>query len=219
MLKKSTNIRKFQKLVIPHRQTEIADITGSLSSITPPAKTKFVPGIRQYNGGSKVVKQEKEISTGSLENLQPPVKKFTETGIKENPTPITYIPNINTLNNFDQEIFEYSARYIQKHIDWWNEEENSITLANTLLDYGTEGPGPENFEVIINGIHSPLIYDVKQDGINVIVTFNERLFSYDGLEKENVIIIGKLLDIALLTERLTDNSVVITDENGQALIL
>ena len=114
---------------------------------------------------------------------------------------------------------EFGARQMQRVI----QDKVGNPLAYALLS-GEVKRGdsvevdPENFEIIINGIHSPGIYNVEQIGNDVVVTFKERLFSYDGLQKENVIIIGKLLDIALLTEQLS-NTIVITDENDERTLL
>jgi len=189
--------------------------TESLEATLPPSLKKYITGTKTVTSTTKIVKEQKVLSTGSLENIVEPSDKKYETGVRSAPAG-TKIVSDNIINDFHQEILQYSARYVKKHIDWWSEEENSITLANTLLDYGTEGPDENNFEVIVNGIHSPAIYTIKQDGNNIVVNFTERLFSFDGLQKENVIIIGKLLDIALITQQ---NDIVITDEDGEPLIL
>lgn len=202
-----------------YKSIQTSDITGSLSVIIQPSDKKYITGTKKSIFTTEVVNKESIKNndvTGSLENvLEPSDKKYT-TGIKTNPVGILIVNTDVIGSDFDNEILEYSARYIKVNATKFIPEENIIVIENTLLDYGTEGINPENFEVIINGLHSPQIYTVKQDANNVLIQFRERLFSYDGLEKENVIVIGKLLEIGLEIE---SDEVGLTDENGEPLIL
>jgi hypothetical protein len=169
--------------------------TSSLENILPPSAQKYITGTKTLSIGNKIVNIQKEISTGSLETITPPSETKYLASTKSSPIEKTIISTKNIIDDFHQEILEYSARYIKRHISFWDADKNTITVANVLLDYGTEGPTADNFEVIINGIHSPTIYTVKQNGNDIVISFSERLFSYDGLQIENIIVIGKLLDL------------------------
>ena len=211
----SSHIRKKPITISVERRNTETLSTSSLEAILPPSVIKYVTATKSFVSPTKIVKEQKTLSTGSLESISAPSENKYITATKSAPSETTFISNKNIIDAFHQEILQYSAKYIKRNIDLYDAEQKTMTLVNTLLDYGTEIPTAENFEIIINGIHSPGVYTIKQNGYNVVITFNETLFSFDGLQTENVIVIGKLLDVALLTEEDT----IITDETGQALIL
>ena len=110
---------------------------------------------------------------------------------------------------------EYSARYVSRPIDEFDNVSNTLTMYNVRLDYGTEGASPENFEVLINGLHLPGNYDIKEVGQNVVITFFDDYIDYDSLTKNDIYVFGKLVEITLDTE----NYISLLTENDENIII
>lgn len=216
--KYNSNTRKLNRIYVP-RKIENTDITGSLDAISIPSSNLYRSTTRKELNVSKIINpnslQNLDI-TGSLQNIEAPSNKTYNPYSKSNSTLPKVINNDNKINDFHAEIFEFSARYIKKEISSYDAEASTFILNNTLLDYGTEGTTSENFEVIVSGLQLPSsTYKVEQVGNDVFIIFNEILFSYDGLQTENVIVIGKFLDIGMETE----NEIGLTTEDNEPLIL
>jgi len=149
--------------------------------------------------------------TGSLENIiadgiESP-KKF-EANVKSNPSPIKIISTKNHISNFYTNIIEYSGQYIYTSVSHMVKEQSidgesvlkKLILGNTKLKYGTEEVGPENFEVLIDGLHLPGIFSVKQIGLDVEIILNELWKIDDRVEPDSVIVFGKIDTAAIITE-------------------
>ena len=216
--KYNSNTRKLNRIFVS-RKIENTDLTGSLEGIYAPSNTAYNTGIRKGVSIHKVVNKTSIQSsdlTGSLQNIEIPPDTNYNPYSKSNISVTKVVNNTNKINDFHQEIFEFSARYVKKQISSYNAQKSTFTLYNTILDYGTEGTTSENFEVIVKGLQLPsTIYKVEQFGNDVIITFSEILFSYDGLQTENVIGIGKFLDVGIETE----NQIGLTTEDNEPLIL
>ena len=134
---------------------------------------------------------------------------------RSNPNPIKLVNNKTKISNFYQEILEHSARYISRQIDEFNNSENTLTIYNVTLDYGTEGASSDNFEVLVYGLHIPGDYTITQIGNNVVVKLNDEYIDFDNVTINDIYVIGKLVDIPLAAE----NDIILSTENGLDLIV
>jgi hypothetical protein len=140
--------------------------------------------------------------------------KFGST-TRSNPNPIKLVNNKTKISNFYQEILEHSARYVSRQIDEFNNSENTLTIYNVTLDYGTEGASSDNFEVLVYGLHIPGDYTITQIGNNVVVKLNDEYIDFDNVTINDIYVMGKLVDIPIATE---DDSIIIT-ESGLDIII
>ena len=111
---------------------------------------------------------------------------------KSNPNPIKLVNNKTKISDFYQEILENSARYNQRVIDEFDNNLNTLTIYNVTLDYGTEGASPNNFEVLVFGLHIPGNYKIEEVGNNVVITLNEQYIDYDNVTINDIYVMGKL---------------------------
>jgi hypothetical protein len=111
---------------------------------------------------------------------------------KSNPNPIKLVNNKTKISDFYQEILENSARYVQRNIDEFDNNTNTLTIYSASLDYGTEGASPNNFEVLVYGLHIPGNYIIKEIGNNVVITLNEQYIDYDNVTINDIYVMGKL---------------------------
>ena len=111
---------------------------------------------------------------------------------KSNPNPIKLVNNKTKISDFYQEILENSAMYNQKVIDEFDNNTNTLTIYNVTLDYGTEGASPNNFEVLVFGLHIPGNYKIEEVGNNVVITLNEEYIDYDNVTINDIYVMGKL---------------------------
>lgn len=153
--------------------------------------------------------------TGSLLNIEIPTNTKFQSKTKSNPNPTKLVNNKNTINNFYQEILENSARYNQRTIDEFDNIKNTLTILNVALDYGTEGASPNNFEVLVYGLHIPGNYIIKEVGNNVVITLGEYYIDYDNVTIDDIYVMGKLLDIPIATE---NDSIIITEDGLDIII-
>ena len=134
---------------------------------------------------------------------------------RSNPNPIKLVNNKTTISDFHQEILEHSARYVQRNVDVFDNNLNTLTIYNVSLDYGTEGASPNNFEVLVFGLHIPGNYTIKEVGNNVVITLNEQYIDYDNVTINDIYVMGKLKDIPIGTEL----DIVLSTENDEEIIL
>ena len=134
---------------------------------------------------------------------------------KSNPNPIKLVNNKTKISDFYQEILENSARYNQRIIDAFDNNTNTLTIYNVTLDYGTEGASPNNFEVLVFGLHIPGNYKIEEVGNNVVITLNEEYIDYDNVTINDIYVMGKLKDIPIGTEL----DIVLSTENDEEIIL
>ncbi len=153
--------------------------------------------------------------TGSLLNIEIPTNTKFQSKTRSNPNPIKLVNNKTKISDFYQEILENSARYNQRMIDAFDNNTNTLTIYNVTLDYGTEGASPNNFEVLVFGLHIPGNYTIKEVGNNVVITLNEQYIDYDNVTINDIYVMGKLVDVPVATE---DDSIIIT-ESGLDIII
>lgn len=153
--------------------------------------------------------------TGSLQNIKIPSNTKFESKTKSNPNPIKTINNKNTISDFHEEILQHSAMWIKLKVDAFNNVANTLTIYNMHTDYGTKGASPDNFEVMVFGLHIPGDYTVKDTPIGVVVTLNDRYIDFDNVTLDDIYIIGKLKYINLDTENVID----LLTEDGDEIIV
>jgi len=153
--------------------------------------------------------------TGSLQNIEIPTNTKFQSKTRSNPNPIKLVNNKTTISDFHQEILEHSARYVQRNVDVFDNNLNTLTIYNVSLDYGTEGASPNNFEVLVFGLHIPGNYTIKEVGNNVVITLNEQYIDYDNVTINDIYVMGKLKDIPIGTEL----DIVLSTENDEEIIL
>jgi hypothetical protein len=153
--------------------------------------------------------------TGSLLNIEIPTNTKFQSKTRSNPNPTKLVNNKTKISDFYQEILENSARYNQRIIDEFDNVKNTLTIYNVTLDYGTEGASPNNFEVLVFGLHIPGNYKIEEVGNNVVITLNEQYIDYDNVTINDIYVMGKLVDVPVATE---DDSIIIT-ESGLDIII
>ena len=153
--------------------------------------------------------------TGSLLNIELPTTRSFDSHTRSNPNPIKVVNNKTIISDFYQEILEHSARYNQRVIDTFDNNANTLTIYNVTLDYGTEGASPDNFEVLVYGLHIPGNYTIKEVGNNVVITLNDEYIDFDNTTTTDIYVYGKFVDIILDTE----NSIDLATEDGEILII
>ena len=153
--------------------------------------------------------------TGSLQNIEIPTNTKFQSKTHSNPNPIKLVNNKTKISDFYQEILENSARYNQRVIDEFDNNTNTLTIYNVTLDYGTEGASPNNFEVLVYGLHIPGNYKIEEVGNNVVITLGEVYIDYDNVTINDIYVMGKLVDIELDTEDDID----ILTENDENIII
>jgi hypothetical protein len=129
--------------------------------------------------------------TGSLQNIKAPTTNKFNSNVRSNPNPTKLTNNKTIVLNFHQEILQHSARYVSRQIDAFDNTENTLTIYNVSLDYGTEGAPSDNFEVLVFGLHIPGDYTVTQIANNVIVKLNDRYIDFDNVTINDIYVIGK----------------------------
>ena len=154
--------------------------------------------------------------TGSLLNVELPTTSSFQSHTRINPNPTKLVNNKNKIQSFYDEVLQFSGRTVKKNIDAFNNTGfGTLTLYNVSLDYGTEGASPENFEVLVYGLHLPGHYIVKEVGNDVVITLLDNYIDYDSVTINDIYVIGKLVDVPVTTE---DNTILSTESDLDLII-
>lgn len=154
--------------------------------------------------------------TGSLLNVELPTTSSFQSHTRINPNPTKLVNNKNKIQSFYDEVLQFSGRSVKKNIDAFNNTGfGTLTLYNVSLDYGTEGASPENFEVLVYGLHLPGHYIVKEVGNDVVITLLDNYIDYDSVTINDIYVIGKLVDVPVTTE---DNTILSTESDLDLII-
>jgi len=130
--------------------------------------------------------------TGSLLNIELPTSSSFQSHTKSNPNPTKLVNNKNKISDFHNEILKFSGRSIRKSIDAFNNTGfGTLTIYSASLDYGTEGASPENFEILVYGLHLPGHYTIKEQNGNVIITLLDNYIDFDNVTINDIYVIGK----------------------------
>jgi hypothetical protein len=153
--------------------------------------------------------------TGSLANIEIPTNTKFNSNTKSNPNKNIVTNNKSTINDFYLEILQNSARKVTRIVDEFNNTLNTLTLYNAYLDYGTEGVSPNNFEILVYGLHIPGNFIIAEVGNNIVITLNDRYIDFDNVTINDIYVIGKIVDIPISTE----DNYNLTTEDGLDIIL
>lgn len=130
--------------------------------------------------------------TGSLLNVELPTTSSYESHTKPNPNSTKLVNNKNKIQEFYNEVLQFSGRTVRRTIDSFdNTGFGTLTINNVSLDYGTEGASPENFEILVYGLHLPGHYTIKEIGNNVVITLLDNYIDYDSVTINDIYVIGK----------------------------
>ena len=126
------------------------------------------------------------------------------------------VNNKNKIQSFYDEVLQFGGRSIRRNIDTFdNTGFGTLTIYNVSLDYGTEGASPENFEILVYGLHLPGHYIVKEVGNNVVITLLDNYIDYDSVTINDIYVIGKLVDVPVTDE---DNTILSTESDLDLII-
>ena len=139
----------------------------------------------------------------------------TNSKTRSNPNPIKLINNKSNIKDFHSELLDYSARKVERYVDGFDNVANTLTINNVVLDYGTEGASPNNFEILVYGLHIPGNFTIKEVGNDVVITLNDRYIDFDNTTINDIYIIGKFVDIPIASE---DDSIIITEDGLDIII-
>ena len=153
--------------------------------------------------------------TGSLQNIEIPNNTKFESKTRSNSNPIKLINNKSKIDDFHSELLDYSTRKAERYVDGFDNIANTLTINNEVLDYGTEGASPNNFEILVYGLHIPGNFTIKEVGNNVVITLNEQYIDFDNVTINDIYVMGKLKDIPIGTEL----DIVLSTENDEEIIL
>jgi hypothetical protein len=153
--------------------------------------------------------------TGSLANIEIPTNTKFQSKTRSNSTSPKVVNNKSTINDFYLEILQNSARLLDRKIDVFDNTANTLTIYNVALDYGTEGASPDNFEILVYGLHIPGDFTIKEIGNDVVITLNDDYIDFDSVTIDDIYVIGKLVDIPLSSE----DNYNLTTEDGLDIII
>lgn len=190
---------------------DLASVTESLQKIID----NGIEGPKKFNANSKKIVHSTTLVNNVLdlasvtESLQQIINDGIDTpknfnsNTKSNDNPIKLVSTKNIIEEFHLDILKYSARYVQKSVDEIvksaiNIDESTLQkliIYNVLLDYGTEQPGPENFEVLIDGLHLPGIFLVNQSNSNIEITLTDYWIIDNRVLGSDIKVFGKIKDL------------------------
>lgn len=216
----NVNTKKFNRVYVPPKVVN-NDITGSLVGVTEPTKKVIIATKKDIFPGQQITNTKTIPNTNltaSLQNIELPSTTEFASATKSAPFTSKVTNTKNISEDFQTEIIEFSGMKIEKQANEIDVVNKKFIIYNTSLEYGTNGVLSQNIEIYVNGlVLSPSIYYLEQVGLNIEITLTEELFYLDSLETENIIIIGKFLDIGLELEEIDE--IGLTDENGEYLII
>lgn len=219
----SSNTRKLNRVISKINLNNLNDslyITASLLNAQLPASNSFQSNVRKNPYTTKVVNttglNDNSYTTSSLLNVELPSSNLFNSTTKSNPNTISIVNNKNKINDFYEEILQYSARSVERQIDSFDSINNTMTINNVKLGYGTEEASPYNFEIYAFGLKIPADYTIKEVGNDVIVTLLGEYIDFENTEVSDIYIIGKLVNIQITTEEF-DN--LITEDDNFDIIL
>jgi hypothetical protein len=219
----NSNAKKLNRIIPKINPNNLNDdlyITGSLLNIETPTTNKFNSNAKKLNRIIPKINpnnlNDELYITGSLLNIELPSSASYQSHIRSNPNSTKLVNNKNKISEFHNEILQFSGRIVSRIIDAFdNTGFGTLTIYNVALDYGTEGASPENFEILVYGLHIPGNYTIKEIGNNVVITLNDEYIDFDNVTIDDIYVIGKLVDIELDTEDDID----ILTENDENIII
>jgi hypothetical protein len=218
----SSNARKLNRIIPKINFNNLNDslyITASLLNVELPSSSSYQSNTRQNPFGPTVINtnniNDSLYTTASLQNIELPSSSSYQSHTRSNSNPIKVINNKQTIEDFHNEIFEHSVRYVERKVDEFNNDLNTLTMYNVFLDYGTEGANSDNFEIFVFGLQIPGDYTIVEINNNVVITLNDKYIDFDNVTLDDIYVIGKIVEIGLNSEDYFG----LTTENDENIIL
>ena len=219
----SSHTRKLNRVISKININNLNDslyITASLENIQLPTTSSFQSNARKSPYLPKVVNQnnlnDSLFITASLISIELPSSRSFDATTKSNPNNVSIVNNKNKIEDFYIEILQYSARSVQRKIDSFDIVNNTMTINNVKLGYGTEEPSPYNFEIFVFGLKIPSDYTIREVGNDVLITLLDSYVDFENTEVNDIYVIGKLVNVQITTEEF-DN--LITEDDNFDIIL
>lgn len=185
MLNKFNSNAKKQNKVLTKINTnnlnDDLDLTGSLLNVELPPTTSYQSSVKSPPNKVNITN----------------TNKYTYDMAKLATNAIKAVNNKTHIFDFHDEILQFSGRTAKKGIDTYTTDGfGTLQINNVKLDYGTQGVSPNNFEILIGGLHIPGNYIVNEVGNDVVITLNDSYIDFgDGFDISNIYVIGKFINI------------------------
>jgi hypothetical protein len=134
--------------------------------------------------------------TGSLSLVDVPIDRQYDSFVRNSDYQTNVINNKPNIEEFHNQILQYSARYVKKIISGFDSGSQQFYISSSILDYGTTEPTSDNFEIMVDGLHIPDIYKVEQSGSSVVIQLLKTgVVDWDLLDSnDRVVVYGKFLN-------------------------
>lgn len=174
------------------------DLTGSINLIEIPPEQSYESNYRKNPFTFNVINTNNTIVdiTGSLALVDLPIDKQYDSFVRNSDYQTNVINNKPNIEEFHNQILQYSARYVKKVISGFDSGSQQFYISSSVLDYGTTEPTSDNFEIMVDGLHIPDIYKVEQSGSSVVIQILETgVIDWDLLDNnDRVVVYGKFLN-------------------------
>jgi hypothetical protein len=131
--------------------------------------------------------------TGSILNIEYTDGLKFDANTRQKPISKNIINNNTKIANFHKEILKYSINGIPKKIDSFDANNNTLTLLNTKLKYGTDGTTTDDFEILVYGLHIPTNYSITELNDDIIIKLNADYIDYSEVTIDDIYVVGKFL--------------------------
>lgn len=174
------------------------DLTGSINLIEIPTEQSYESNYRKNPFTFNVTNTNNATVdvTGSLSLVDVPIDKQYDSFVRNSDYQTNVINNKPNIEEFHNQILQYSARYVKKIISGFDSGSQQFYISSSILDYGTTEPTSDNFEIMVDGLHIPDIYKVEQSGSSVVIQILETgVVDWDLIDNnDRVVVYGKFLN-------------------------
>ena len=174
------------------------DLTGSINLIEMPTEQSYESNYRKNPFTFNVTNTSNTVVdiTGSLSLVDVPIDRQYDSFVRNSDYQTNVINNKPNIEEFHNQILQYSARYVKKIISGFDSGSQQFYISSSMLDYGTTEPTSDNFEIMVDGLHIPDIYKVEQSGSSVVIQILETgVVDWDLLDNnDRVVVYGKFLN-------------------------
>jgi hypothetical protein len=174
------------------------DLTGSINLIEIPTEQSYESNYKKNPFTFNVTNTKNTIVdvTGSLSLVDVPIDRQYDSFVRNSDYQTNVINNKPNIEEFHNQILQYSARYVKKVISGFDSGSQQFYISSSILDYGTTEPTSDNFEIMVDGLHIPDIYKVEQSGSSVVIQLLKTgVVDWDLLDSnDRVVVYGKFLN-------------------------
>lgn len=174
------------------------DLTGSINLIEIPMEQSYESNYRKNPFTFNITNTNNTIVdvTGSLSLVDVPIDRQYDSFVRSSDYQTNVINNKPNIEEFHNQILQYSARYVKKAISGFDSGLQQFYISSSILDYGTTEPTSDNFEIMVDGLHIPNIYKVEQSGSSVVIQILQTgVVDWDLLDNnDRVVVYGKFLN-------------------------